>query len=93
MKKITLISGHPDLAISVGNKIILDELKAHFDDNINIRKLDSLYPDYRFDVAAEQAADSRVPCMSCAYTIAENRKSAVTRNIVTYPISSIINIL
>ena len=86
MKKITLISGHPDLAISVGNKIILDELKAHFDDNINIRKLDSLYPDYRFDVAAEQAADSRVPCMYCAYTIAENRKSAVTRNIVTYPI-------
>lgn len=56
MKKITLISGHPDLSISVGNKLILDELQRHFGERIHIRKLDSLYPNYRFDVAAEQKA-------------------------------------
>lgn len=56
MKKITLISGHPDLSISVGNKLILDELQAYFGEKINIRKLDSFYPNYHFDVAAEQAA-------------------------------------
>lgn len=33
MKKITLISGHPNLAISVGNQTILNELSAHFGDN------------------------------------------------------------
>lgn len=56
MKKITVISGHPNLSVSVGNKTILDALQNHFGDNINIRKLDSLYPNYHFDVAAEQAA-------------------------------------
>ena len=56
MKKITVISGHPDLNISTGNQTILDDLATHFGSKINIRKLNSLYPEYRFDVAAEQAA-------------------------------------
>ena len=56
MKKITVISGHPDLNISTGNQTILDDLATHFGSNISIRKLNSLYPEYRFDVAAEQAA-------------------------------------
>ncbi|WP_179108231.1 hypothetical protein [Rodentibacter trehalosifermentans] len=42
MKKITLICGHPNLSISVGNKLILAELQAHFGEKINIRQLDSL---------------------------------------------------
>ncbi|OOF48767.1 hypothetical protein BKK52_04985 [Rodentibacter trehalosifermentans] len=56
MKKITLICGHPNLSISVGNKLILAELQAHFGEKINIRQLDSLYPNAHFDVAAEQAS-------------------------------------
>ena len=54
MKKVLIISGHPDLANdSFANKIIREDLatllpEATFDD------LGDLYPDYKIDVAAEQ---------------------------------------
>ena len=55
MKKILIISGHPDLKNSVANKTILDEF-AKLCPEVEIRKLDELYPNYNFDIKAEQAA-------------------------------------
>ena len=53
MAKILVISGHADLKISLANKTILETL-AQKNSDIEIRKLDELYPDYKFDVKAEQ---------------------------------------
>ena len=55
MKNVVIISGHPDLKVSVANKTILEEISAKCP-QVEIRKLDELYPDYNFDVKAEQAA-------------------------------------
>ena len=55
MKNVVIISGHPDLKNSLSNKTILDEISA-LCPQAEIRKLDELYPDYKFDVKAEQAA-------------------------------------
>ena len=55
MKNVLIISGHPDLSTSVANATILDEVAKALP-QAEIRRLDTLYPDYRFDVAAEQAA-------------------------------------
>ena len=55
MKKVLVISGHPDLKISTANAAILAELAAALP-AAEIRKLDELYPTYDFDVTAEQAA-------------------------------------
>lgn len=55
MSHIVVISGHPELAKSNTNSLILDRIGNHFD-SIDVRRLDSLYPDYRIDVEAEQQA-------------------------------------
>lgn len=55
MSQVVVISGHPDLASSHTNTVILEELQNKVD-NIEIRRLDTLYPDYQIDVEAEQAA-------------------------------------
>lgn len=55
MKNVVIVSGHPDLKNSVANKTILDEI-ADKCPQADIRKLDELYPDYQFDIKAEQAA-------------------------------------
>lgn len=55
MKKVLIISGHPNLKVSCANKTILDEIAQNCPE-VEIRKLDELYPDYNFDVKAEQAA-------------------------------------
>ncbi|WP_420546679.1 NAD(P)H-dependent oxidoreductase [Curvivirga sp.] len=55
MAKTVVISGHPDLEQSNTNKVILDELRKELDDLV-IRRLDILYPDYKIDVEAEQKA-------------------------------------
>ena len=55
MKNVLIISGHPDLKNSVANKTILDEI-AKKCPQVEIRKLDELYPDCKFDVKTEQAA-------------------------------------
>lgn len=55
MKKVLVISGHPNLKISCANKIILDEIAKNCPE-VEIRKLDELYPDYNFDIKTEQAA-------------------------------------
>ena len=55
MSHIVVISGHPNLQQSYTNKVILDRLAEGLS-SVNIRRLDTLYPDYQIDVAAEQAA-------------------------------------
>ncbi|MBQ6131178.1 MAG: NAD(P)H-dependent oxidoreductase [Selenomonadaceae bacterium] len=55
MKNVVIICGHPDLKISLANKTILEEISA-LCPQAEIRKLCELYPDYQFDIKAEQAA-------------------------------------
>ncbi len=55
MSNVLVISGHPNLESSNTNTIILEQLNKQVS-NIEIRRLDSLYPDYQIDVAVEQQA-------------------------------------
>ena len=55
MQNVVIISGHPNLKNSVGNKTILEEVSKSLP-IVKIHRLDSLYPDYKIDVAREQAA-------------------------------------
>lgn len=55
MKNVLIVCGHPDLKGSVANAAILSEVEKALPE-ANIRRLDSLYPDRRFDIAAEQQA-------------------------------------
>ncbi len=55
MTKTVLISGHPDLKNSLSNRTILEELQR-LNPEIEIRKLDELYPNYKIDIKAEQQA-------------------------------------
>ena len=55
MPKVLIVSGHPRLGDdSVANKTILEELASLLPEAM-IDHLDELYPDYAFDVEAEQA--------------------------------------
>ena len=53
--KTLLVAGHPDLAHSVANAAILDELERALPD-MTVRRLCEVAPDGKFDIAAEQAA-------------------------------------
>lgn len=55
MSKTLVISGHPNLSESYTNTLIIDTLEAEMND-VSVRRLDTLYPDYKIDVEAEQAA-------------------------------------
>lgn len=55
MNNVLIISGHPDLNESVVNATILHEV-ARALPNANIRRLDTLYPSYQFNIADEQEA-------------------------------------
>ena len=53
MKQILIISGHPDLAHSLANKTILEELQKLLP-VAEYAYLDRLYPDFRIDAETEQ---------------------------------------
>lgn len=53
MKNILVVSGHTDLNDSVANKLILETLQKQLPD-AEFDFLDSLYPDFKIDVKAEQ---------------------------------------
>ncbi len=55
MSRIVAISGHPNLEGSVANRIIVEALESAGMD-LEVRRLDTSYPDYAIDVAAEQEA-------------------------------------
>ena len=55
MNKTVVIVGHPDLSKgSIANQIIVDHLKGL--DNVEIRNLSELYPEFRINAEAEQKA-------------------------------------
>lgn len=54
MNAVVILS-HPDLENSVSNKTIITELKNEVD-NLEVRHIEALYPDFRIDVEAEQKA-------------------------------------
>lgn len=54
MSKVVVISGHPNLNESMANAKIINILGAF--NNTHVRCLDDLYPDYKIDIPAEQAA-------------------------------------
>jgi len=66
MKNVVIISGHPDLKNSLANKTILDEIAAQCP-QAEIRRLCELYPDYQFDIKAEQAALEKADIIVFAY--------------------------
>lgn len=53
MKKITIISGHTDLAHSVANKTIIETIQQRLP-QVDVALLDSLYPDFKIDIETEQ---------------------------------------
>lgn len=55
MQNVLIISGHPNLNASIANREILNELEKALP-TAQIRRLDTLYPTYQFNVEAEQAA-------------------------------------
>ena len=55
MKNVLIVSGHPNLNLSLANSTILDEVVKELPE-VNIRRLDELYPTYQFDIKAEQQA-------------------------------------
>ena len=55
MSQVLIISGHPDLNASYTNTVILEQIQSNLSD-VEVRRLDNLYPDYRIDVVAEQQA-------------------------------------
>ncbi|MFM5658070.1 NAD(P)H-dependent oxidoreductase [Aeromonas veronii] len=55
MSKVVVISGHPNLDNSYTNAVIIDKLMEKISD-VEVRRLDVLYPDYNIDVNAEQQA-------------------------------------
>lgn len=56
MSKVLIISGHPNLEQSLANRTILRDLADEAGITVETRYLDRLYPDFKVDVAAEQAA-------------------------------------
>jgi putative NADPH-quinone reductase len=55
MKNVLIVSGHPNLNGSLANATILGEVTKELPE-VNIRRLDELYPTYQFDINAEQQA-------------------------------------
>lgn len=69
MANILIVSGHPDIeGDSVANKAILEELARLLPD-AQIDRLDLLYPDYRIDIAAEQAKLVAADIIVLAYPV------------------------
>ncbi|MCG7586441.1 NAD(P)H-dependent oxidoreductase [Photobacterium sp. OFAV2-7] len=60
MSKIVVISGHPDLKQSYTNTVILEALESAGSrsetSQVEVRRLDSLYPEFIIDAEAEQQA-------------------------------------
>ncbi|RZL14887.1 MAG: flavodoxin family protein, partial [Pedobacter sp.] len=56
MKTLVILS-HPNLENSIANKTIIEHLKKTIPaSQLEVRHLESLYPDYRINIESEQAA-------------------------------------
>lgn len=49
-----VILAHPNFDQSIANKTIIEQLSRNHP-NLEIRNIHQLYPDYKIDIAAEQA--------------------------------------
>ncbi|MGL5728817.1 MAG: NAD(P)H-dependent oxidoreductase, partial [Plesiomonas sp.] len=54
-RQVLVISGHPNLATSYTNRLILEQLEQNTA-HIQVRRLDRLYPDFNIDIEREQQA-------------------------------------
>jgi putative NADPH-quinone reductase len=54
---VLVLLAHSDINRSIANRTIVDALASH--DGIEVRNLNQLYPNYKINVAAEQAAVRR----------------------------------
>lgn len=68
MKKILIVSGHPDLNDSFANKTILEETKKLLPE-AEFVYLDKLYPDFQIDVKTEQERLLRADIIVLQYPI------------------------
>ena len=79
MPKILIVSGHPDPAGSLANKLILNNVRELLSDAA-VRELGALYPDGNFDVTAEQealaSADIIVPGSGCTALPTDPRETS-----------------
>lgn len=87
MKNILVISGHPELTHSVANATILDEVETALPD-VEIRRLDRLYPDGKFNIAAEQESLLRADVIVWQFPFSGmgcgiNEKNGWTRSLFT----------
>ena len=55
MKNVLIVSGHRELDTSIANQTILSEVAQALPE-AEIRRLDTLYPNYQFDIETEQSA-------------------------------------
>lgn len=68
MKKVLLISGHPHLDQSLANRNVIDALKAHWGDALEVRDLGAMYGAYGpVDVKAEQEVIVRADAIVIQY--------------------------
>ncbi len=67
MSKTLIILAHPDINNSVGNKTVINTVKDL--DNVAVRDLTALYPDFNIDVKAEHEALSQADLIVLQYPI------------------------
>jgi putative NADPH-quinone reductase len=67
MSKTLILLAHPDIEKSVGNKTIINTVKEL--DNVEIRDLTALYPDFNIDIAAEQNALAQADLIIFQYPV------------------------
>lgn len=53
--KVLMIVSHPNLNNSIANRTIVEHIKSSVD-NLEVRHIEALYPDFKIDVEAEQQA-------------------------------------
>jgi len=67
MTNVLILLAHPDLENSVGNKTIIDAVKDI--PQVSVRDLSVLYPNFKIDVKAEQAAIAKTDLIIMQYPI------------------------
>ncbi|MFK5890878.1 MAG: NAD(P)H-dependent oxidoreductase [Flavobacteriaceae bacterium] len=67
MSKTLILLAHPNIENSVGNKTVIDTVKDL--ENVAVRNLTALYPDFNIDVKAEHEAIAQADLIILQYPI------------------------
>ncbi len=67
MSNILILLAHPSIENSVGNKTIIEVVKTI--NNVEVRDLSALYPDFKIDLDAEQSALAKADLIILQYPI------------------------